>query len=299
MNMEKLNKIVIVVALFLISSVISAQQEASFTQYRYHMNIVNPAYVAMVNETTLSSTLRDQWTGVPNAPLTQAVSFGTPVTKNLGLGLSMINDENFVEKQTLVAVDFSYKVQLNETVDLYLGIKAGGNFYNLNISGLKTYNIEKDPALANLNTFTPNFGLGAVLKSENYYISVSSPRILSNERARNEAGYATLATDKPHIYLSGGYDFDLNVATTSLVLKPSIMMRYVKNVPTSVDFTTMLQIAKSFEIGAMYRTDKAFGVLTDFKINNRLLLGYSYEWSTRTTLASAQNTYELLLQYRF
>jgi type IX secretion system PorP/SprF family membrane protein len=296
--MKELNKIV-TATLFLISNAIFAQQEASFTQYRNHMNIVNPAYVTMDNEATLSSTLRDQWTGVPNAPLTQAVSFGTPVGRNLGLGLSVVNNENFVEKQTLVAIDFSYKVQLNETIDLYLGIKAGGDFYNLNTSGLKTYNIEKDPALADLNTFTPNIGLGAVLKSENYYISLSSPRILSTERAKNEAGYATVATDRPHIYLSGGYNFDLNSTTTSLVLKPSIMIRYVKNAPASVDFTTMLQISENFEIGAMYRTDQAIGVITDFKINKHLLLGYSYEWSTRSTLASAQNTYELLLQYRF
>jgi type IX secretion system PorP/SprF family membrane protein len=295
--MKKRN--IIISLFFLTNSVIYAQQEASFTQYRYHMNIVNPAYVSMNNETTLSSTLRDQWTGVPDAPLTQAVSFGTPVGENLGLGLSVVNNENFVEKQTLLAIDFSYKVQLNETLDLYLGIKAGGDFYNLNTSGLKTYNIEKDPALANLNTFTPNFGLGAVLKNENYYISLSSPRILSTERARNEDGYATLATDRLHLYLSGGYDFDLNSAITTLVLKPSVMMRYVKNAPISIDFTTMLQIAKSFEIGAMYRTDQACGVLTDFKINKRLLLGYSFEWNTRPTLASAQNTYELLLQYQF
>jgi type IX secretion system PorP/SprF family membrane protein len=172
-------------------------------------------------------------------------------------------------------------------------------FYNLNTLGLKTYNIEKDPALADLNTFTPNFGLGAVLKSENFFISLSSPRILSTERARNKAGYAVLATDRLHLYLSGGYDFDLNSATTSLVLKPSIMVRYVKNTPTSVDFSIMLQIAKNFKIGTMYRTDQVYGVLADFKINKRLLLGYSYEWSTRPTLASAQNTYELLLQYRF
>lgn len=296
--MKKRN-IIVITALFLVSSAIYGQQEASFTQYRYLMIVVNPAYAGMDNETILTSTLRDQWTGVPDAPLTQAVSFGTPIGENLGLGLSVVNNENFVEKQTLVAIDFSYKVQLNETLDLYLGIKAGGDFYNLNTSGLKTYNIEQDPALANLNTFTPNFGLGAVLKNENFYISLSSPRLLSAERARNEAGYATLATDRLHLYLSGGYDFDLNSEITSLVLKPSIMMRYVKNAPISIDFTTMLQIAKNVEIGAMYRTDQAFGALMDFKINKRLLLGYSYEWNTRPTLASAQNTYELLLQYQF
>ncbi len=285
--------------LFLLSNVIFAQQEASFTQYRYHMNIVNPAYVSINNETTLSSTFRDQWTGVPDAPVTQAVSFGTSIGENLGIGLSVVNNENFVEKQAFVAIDFSYKLKINEVLDLYMGIKVGGDFYSVNTSGLKTYSIAIDPALADLSNFTPNLGIGAVLKGGNYFISVSSPRILNTERAKNEAGYAVVATDKPHIYLSCGYDFDLNSAITPLVLKPSIMMRYVQNAPISVDITSMLQIEKIFEIGGMYRTDEVFGVITDFKINNKLLLGYSYEWSSKPTLASAQNTYELFLQYLF
>lgn len=296
--MKKLN-IILAGMLFLISSMIFAQQEASFTQYRYHMNIVNPAYVSIDSETTLSSTLRDQWTGIPDAPLTQAVSFGTAIGENLGIGLSVVNNENFVEKQTFVAIDFSYKLQINEALDLYMGIKAGGDFYSVNTSGLKTYNIAIDPALSTLSTFTPNIGIGAVLKGGDYFISVSSPRILSTERAKNEAGYAVIATDRPHIYLSGGYDFDLNSAITPLILKPSVMIRYVQNAPVSVDITSILQIAKAFEIGAMYRTDEVFGVITDFKIRNQLILGYSYEWSAKPTLASAQNTYELLLQYRF
>ena len=76
-------------------------------------------------------------------------------------------------------------------------------------------------------------------------------------------------------------------------------MRYVSGAPVSVDLTTMLQIDKTFELGAMYRTDKAYAAMATVVISKRLLFGYAYEMSTRPALASARNTNEILLQFRF
>ncbi|UPZ17887.1 type IX secretion system membrane protein PorP/SprF [Flavobacterium humidisoli] len=296
--MKKINYI-LTGTLLLFSGVSFSQQDASFTQYRYHMNSINPAYAAIGEETAIASSLRDQWTGVPDAPLTQCVSFGTPIALNTGIGLSIVNDRTFMEKQTFVGIDFSYKMKLNPALDLYFGLKAGGNFYSVNTSGLDTYNIQADPALISYTSFNPNVGLGFVLKNEKYYVSLSVPRILSTQKVRNQSGYAVMASDRAHWYFSGGYDFELDSGLTPLVLKPSLMLRYVSNAPVSADFNSMLEIAKIFEIGAMYRTDQAFGVLTDFTINKRLLLGYSYEWITKPSLGSARGTYELFLKYTF
>ena len=295
--MKKLNYI-LTGALLVMSSALFAQQESSFTMGRYQMNMINPAYAGMNNETIATSLFRSQWMGIPEAPTTQAVSFGTPMGKNVGLGLSMVNDRTFVEKQTFVAVDFSYKVKMNDVSDLYLGLKAGGNFYSVNATGLETYNVQSDPSLAAISTFTPNLGVGAVWKNENYFVSLSVPKMLSTQRAKNNAGYATVATDRPHIYLSGGYDFELNTATP-LVFKPSILMRYVHNAPVSIDFNALLQIDKLVEVGAMYRTDQAFAGVLDILVSKRLLVGYAYEVSTRPVLASAKNTSELLLRFKF
>jgi type IX secretion system PorP/SprF family membrane protein len=286
----------IVIALLLISSVAMAQQENIYTYYRQHMNLVNPAYAGMNNLTLVTSTLRKQWTGVVGAPETQAVSFGTPLGGNLGIGVSFISGKTFIEEQTFLGIDFSYKLAVISGSDIYFGIKAGGNFYNVNALGLETYNISMDPALGSINTFNPNIGVGAVYKKGAMYISLSIPRLLNTKRATNEAGYASVATDSPHIYFSGGYDFDLS---PSLVLKPSTMLRYVNGAPVSLDLITMVQIDKIVEVGAMYRTDKAYAAMASVLISNRLLFGFAYEMSTQPSLASAKNTNEILLQFKF
>jgi type IX secretion system PorP/SprF family membrane protein len=285
-------------ALLLFGSALFAQQESAFTMYRYHMNIVNPAYAGASNETLLTASFRSQWTGIKDAPETQAVSFGTPVGSNLGLGISMVSDKSFIEKQIQLGIDFSYKLQMSETADLYLGVKAGGNFYDVNTSGLQTYLPQSDPALNSINHFNPNLGVGALLKHEKYFVSLSVPRMLNTERAQKENGIATTATDRVHIYLSGGYDFDLN-PEASLVLKPSLMLRYVNGAPVSLDVNTMLQIQNNFEIGATYRSNKTFAGMFDLILSKRLMIGYAYEVSTRVELASVKNTNEFFLRFRF
>ncbi len=129
----------------LFSSSIIAQQANNFAFYNNQMNVINPAYAGIDNQTQISGSIRSQWTGVKEAPGTQAVSFGTPLGKNLGFGISILNNETFIEKQTSVGIDLSYLVKLNETADLYFGVKAGGNSFNVNTAGLEFYSVDVDP----------------------------------------------------------------------------------------------------------------------------------------------------------
>jgi type IX secretion system PorP/SprF family membrane protein len=294
----KIIKNILAGALLLFSSMLFAQQESLLTTYRYHMNIVNPAYAGVNGETVLVSTIRQQWTGIKDAPQTQAVSFGTSVGSNLGLGVSMVYDKTFIEKQTQLGIDFSYKLQVGALTDLYLGVKAGGNFYNVNTSGLETYSPQSDPALVTINQFNPNIGIGALLKNEKFFVSLSVPRMLNTERAKNKDGYTSVATDRAHIYLSSGYDYDFETAT-QLVLKPSFMMRYVNGAPLSVDINLMLQIEKFLEVGGSYRINNAYAAIAGLTISERLMLGYAYETGIGSAIASAKNSNEFFLRFKF
>ncbi|MEO0038086.1 MAG: hypothetical protein RIQ59_1297 [Bacteroidota bacterium] len=296
--MKKVKYILFSSSLLLFSSVIFAQQESITTIYKDQMNIVNPAFAGMDKETNMSVGFRKQWIGINNAPETQTYVFGTSLGKNLGIGLSAVSDKTFIEKQTSFGIDFSYKLKVAPETDMYLGLKAGGNFYEVNTSGLGTFNIESDPALLSYSSFKPNVGIGAILKNDKYFLSLSMPRILNSVRARNEDAQSYVATNRPHLYLSGGYDYDLETAS-EMVLKPSFMMRYVDGAPVSIDYNLSLSFFKTFEFGAMYRSSDAIGAITKINISKKLLFGYAYETSTRSDLSSKMNTHEFLLKYKF
>lgn len=297
--MKKINYI-LTGALLIISSTLFAQQESVFTSYRYHMNMVNPAYAGIDNETILVTSIRKQWVGIEDAPSTQAVSFGTNVGKNLGMGVSLVSDKTFIESQVSFGIDFSYKIKLTETTNIYLGLKAGGNVYDVNTSGLETYLGPGaiDPSLSSIHQFNPNLGVGMILKRGKFFYSLSVPRMLNTERAKNTDGIATVATDRPHFYMSSGYDFDLNAEKT-FILKPSFMMRYVDGAPMSVDFSSLLNIYSYVDIGATYRSNKAYAGIFNLYITKKFCVGYMYEMSTRPELASARNTNEFLLRFKF
>lgn len=279
-------------------SALFSQQEGVVTNYMYHMNAFNPAYVGVDGETVITSTFRQQWTGIEDAPSAQLVSFGTTLGNNLGMGVSILNRQTFVEKQTFTAIDFSYRLKISEKADLYMGLKAGGNFYSVNTEGLMTYNQMADPNISSISNFNPNIGIGALLKVDKWHFSLAAPRMLSTDRADNEDGLVTLAKARPHMYAVVGYDFLLN-QLNKISLKPSALLRYVNGAPISLDINTMLSFDNDFEIGATYRTDSAFAGLINFSIKKRLLLGYAYEVSTRKQLADIGNTNELLLRFKF
>lgn len=295
--MQNIKNIVFIV-LFLIFGSLSAQQEGLLTNYRYHMNAYNPAFVSPSGETAITSSYRQQWTGVEEAPRTMVVSFGTRLGEKTGLGVSVMNDKTFVENQTFIGVDYSYKLQLSEKMELYLGLKASGNSYSVNTAGLETYNIQSDPSIASISDFNPNIGAGILFKRNSLFISLAIPRILTTDQAENDNGILTSTVARPHLYATVGYDFSLG-SHDNLILKPSAMMRQVSGAPLSIDFNTMLSFNNDFELGASYRTDSAFAGLVNLSLKKRLTLGFAYEVSTRSELARAKNTNELFLRFLF
>lgn len=274
---------------------VHAQQESAFSFSNYHMNIVNPAYAGVNEETLLIASIRKQWSGVQFAPETQAVSFGTTLGKNLGFGVSIMNDVTFIEKQTYVGFDISYKLKINDISNLYFGLKVGGSTFSVNTAGLETYNVISDPSLTSISSFNPNFGMGLLYKMENFYVSFSMPRVLSTTMAKTDDIKVFSFSDSPHYFLGSGHNFDLSA---TLQLKPSVLFRYVKGAPFSYELNTMFDYNNLFELGVLYRNKDTYAAKSIIKISDRFQLGFAYEFASKQ-LASAGNTNEFFMVFKF
>ena len=149
------------------------------------MNIINPAYAGAEGKDVLSLTSRNQWMNIDNAPRTLVMSFSSERKKNVGLGISIESDKVFIEKQTFMYIDFSYKLQINETTKLFLGLKGGGNFYKADTEELISTSNYLDPSKISLSRFNPNFGAGLYLKGEKLWLSLSIPRFFKVKRDKD------------------------------------------------------------------------------------------------------------------
>lgn len=259
------------------------------------MNYVNPAYAGAESTTIFAANVRSQWSGVIGAPETQSFMASTYFGKNVGLGVSIINDKTFIESQTSLAIDFSYKLQWDNYTNIYFGLKASGNSYNANTDGLTTFGIGSDPSLMDLDGgVTPNVGLGIYFQNRKLSLSLSVPKILKPNRLEQDGGFAKLGRNKLHIYLMAAYNHEIN---EKLIFKPSTMIRYAENAPMSVDLTMALKYNAVFEFGAAYRLDEGFAGLMLFDLANSVTVGYAYESSTKSSLVNTNNgTHELMIK---
>ena len=64
------------------------------------MSLINPAYAGAEGRHVISLNSRNQWSNAEDSPKTTALSYSVAGGKNVGLGISIVSDQIFIEKQT-------------------------------------------------------------------------------------------------------------------------------------------------------------------------------------------------------
>lgn len=277
---------------------ILAQQDAIFTFYREDLNLINPAYAGAGEKAILGADIRSQWSGVQGAPESQGLFFSIPSGRKVGLGLVVINDRTFVENQTAVGGDFSYRISLDENTQLLLGIRASAQSYRVNSDGLSTYDIVPDPSLGGLDrSFKPNVGIGALLRTKWFYVSLSSPKLIRSNRVTVSDGTAKLGRNNLHIHLASGTSLKIG---PDLQLQPFVMIRYVENAPWSTTLSLGLDYNERFGFGAGYRVNEGLGGYISFVPLTGLKIGYAYEAAVASDLyRNSKGSHEVYMRISF
>src|SRR5690554_7629071 len=93
----------------------NAQQDPQYTQYMYNTQVVNPAYVGSREALSFGLLYRTQWVGLDGAPKTGSFTVNSPVSYNMGLGLSIVNDQLGPATETNINIDYSYSIDRKST----------------------------------------------------------------------------------------------------------------------------------------------------------------------------------------
>jgi len=283
------------IALFILSISsfsVFAQQEAQFTQYMYNTSTINPAYAGSRDGLTLFGQYRSQWVGMEGAPKTTSLTLNSPINySKLGYGVSFMNDQLGAMSDNTVAVDISYTIDVSRTYKLALGIKASGNFLNVDYNKLTIYDpTEGTSDIA--NQFNPNIGVGGYLYSDKTYFGLSIPHMLEQDRG-NDPTYATMKQTM-HVYAMAGHVFDIN---PDVKLKPAVLAKIIQGAPMQFDISANALFNDKFTVGAAYRVNAAFSGLVGYQVSNQIFVGYSYD-SEVTKLANYNNgSHEILLRF--
>ncbi|MCX6237097.1 MAG: type IX secretion system membrane protein PorP/SprF [Bacteroidia bacterium] len=273
------------------------QQDPMYTQYIFNLQTVNPAYAGSWQTMGFMALTRHQWVGMTGHPTTQTFSFQTPFTsQNVGVGFNVVHDKLGSERRIMVNLDYSYRVMLNSNVSLRFGIKGGFTNYNNDLNSLQPYpDGVPDPALMGMveNKFMPNVGFGLFLSSQNYYLSLSLPRLIQNSFQENSGNFSKMSEAR-QLYFAGGMVFTIS---DNVKFKPTFMTKSVVGSPFQFDVSANFLLAEKFWIGAMYRSGDAFGAIAQWVINSKFRVGYAADF-TFTDLKNYQHgVHEVMISY--
>ncbi|MFL1013580.1 PorP/SprF family type IX secretion system membrane protein [Flavisericum labens] len=281
--------------LILLPFLVVGQQLPQFSQYMFNTTSINPAYVGSREAMVVTFLNRNQWVGVNGAPITQTLAIDSSVPgSNLGLGLSLIKDELGYENTTYVYADASYMIVLNDFYRFSFGLKGGLSKYGLDPDLLMDQSAANDQYLDRIfNKWKPNFGVGFYLRSDELFISLSSPRIISYT---NETDITYEAIERASYYLAGGYILEFN---PQVKFKPTVMLKYTNGSPLSLDLTANFLIKEVLWLGLAHRINDAMGGYVTIQASEALRFGYSYEFNTSNLRAYSTGSHEIFVSYQF
>jgi type IX secretion system PorP/SprF family membrane protein len=293
------HKIAALLSIIVLSFQSNAQQDPQFTQYMYNMSVINPAYATgdegILN---LGGHYRTQWVGLEGAPKTASFFAHTPINDKIEMGISFTNDEiGDVVSENNVFADFAYVLPVGIESKLSLGLKAGFTFFDTNFDGfvLQSGNTTTDVAFnENISKTFPNLGIGAFFFTDNYYLGLSAPNMLSTKHIESESGVVATGVQSVHYFFTGGYVFDLN---RDLKFKPAFMARAVSGAPLAVDVTANVLINERLEAGLGYRLGDAVSALVNFRITPELRIGYSYDYTTSNLGSFNSGSHEIFILF--
>jgi type IX secretion system PorP/SprF family membrane protein len=286
-----IKRLVILLFLFAGSGMLMAQQDLRFTQYMFNLYQVNSAYAGSRDAINMAAIVRSQWTGIDGAPSLQSLTVNAPVfTKNIGLGLKIINQSSGAISQTTTMATFAYHIKLG-TGRLAFGISAGflNNRFNWGKATFKDQ-IDQVQTSGTVNSFAPTFDFAGYYYAPTWYAGFQFANL-------NQPEYKTIQDGINKNYLN--YNFIAGKAfvfSKKIVFKPSVLLQGTKGAFIG-EINLSLLFNESFWVGITYRTNCELSLILEYNFNQKFRIGYSYDYSFKSIQTKIAGSNEIFLGY--
>ena len=286
--------LILVVFTALLSLNVEAQQDPQYTQYMYNTMSVNAAYAGQRDVLSATALYRTQWVGIDGAPKTMTFGIHSPLrNERLGLGLNIVSDRLGPAEETSFDANISYTIPVNASGDLELSFGVKGGLHILSTDWSKGLFQNSDRLFnEDLNLISPTIGAGLYLHSDRGYLGLSVPNMLNTQHY--DDFQESIATERLHYFLIGGYVFNLNATTK---LKPAFLVKGVSGAPLIADLSLNALFNDKFTLGAAYRWDDSFSGLLGFQVSEGLFVGYAYDATTTGLNNYNSGTHEIMLRF--
>ena len=269
-------------------------QQSSIIFSKANLSVFNPAFTGLDGPSLILNS-RLQWIGIDDAPRTNYFLYHLPAKKNVHLGISALNERVFIENKTYLNVDYNYKLQLNEERSIYLAIKAGGFYNNIDTDRIPRIFNEANPLLSAVESyFNPMVGVGFTVMDPKFFIGLGTPNLFNSKRFQNNGDLEPSAQDLTLFHLTGGYTFSIN---DKLNLNPLIIYRALSDLPNFVSGNVSLVYQEKISVGTGLSNNDNISVFFISKNKYGFQWGYGYEFLRGSSeIAINKPTHEIFIR---
>jgi type IX secretion system PorP/SprF family membrane protein len=281
---------------------LKAQQDPMVSQYMFNGLYLNPAYAGSHDYWSSTMSYRSQWVGFDGAPQTFIAAADGPIpNKNMGLGLIAMHDRIGVTRQNTVIANYAYQIKTSATSKFAMGINAGFSQFSASFSdpNFTVWDKETDVVYQNdlASKVLPRFGVGMYYFGKKYYAGLSVPTLFAYQKDMNFSFDLSKATFlRRHYLLTAGYVFE---TSKDIKIKPSVLVKYVKNAPVEADFNLATVYKDMFWVGASYRTNDAVAIILEYQTNANFRVGYAYDITTSKLRNYSNGSHEIMIGWDF
>jgi type IX secretion system PorP/SprF family membrane protein len=289
-------RIVFVIIFLFVATCGYGQYFPIYSQYLMNGLSINPAYAGSRDVLSTSVMYRKQWIGFDGAPVTATLSAHTPLkNRKIGLGIQVIKEEIGVTSNLSFFGNYAYRVRLGQG-RLSFGLKVGAELLKNDFSKVTTQQTDDIVFANNQSYLLPNVGMGVYYFSDEYFLGLSVPSLLSYKHSKETSKYEPYNDLKNYNYLiTGGC---LIWITNDFKLKPSTLIRYHANSPVQFDLNLNAILLKDgmLWLGASYRNKDAIVGLAEVQMGTKWRLGVSYDYSLGPMSNYNSGTIEVMLR---
>jgi type IX secretion system PorP/SprF family membrane protein len=320
---------IILCLLTLATSRVCGQQRMQYTTQVLQGYMQNPALAGIENFHDIRLIYNKQWTGFDGAPTAKGIGFSTQVgddtnsttvSKTLPLigRLNPANQNNTNKKTVSNKVKIGYggtlisegngTININEFVlmgaahfslkkgKLSTGIGLGLTQHQFNPNNIKLINsYDLTFSKQELNIILPTIQLGAMYYTNEFFIGFGTKQLV-----KTQFSYDLLNPDKrselvAHSNLTAGLRLK---AGSDYTFTPSLILRRVRNAPSTADINVISDFKDFVRLGFMYRTNGDLAGILGIIVNHKYSVQYAYDISNSRLRKLYSNTHNLVLSIR-
>lgn len=291
---------------------IKAQNEVTYSQYMFNNLLVNPAYAGYKEDININLLSRNQWVGIKGAPTTQSLIADGAFfhNKNVGLGLSILNDRVGIQGQTSIMANYAYRLPVGEKGRLSFGVGVGAVQFSLNGDRAIVGDQTDINFSGSQNYLSPDAKIGVHYSDDVFYAGFSANNLLTTALSKNNQRANYVALPPVHMFLTVGAIINVN---ESVKMKPSLMLRDDPqsmgnfDINASFLFKDVLWLGGSYRVGvdmwkntnnlnATFQQNSLVGLVEVF-VAKQFRVGYAYDYSLSDLNSYSSGSHEISLGF--